>query len=160
MRLEVDVVPDNSGINVARHVVDDLSRRVLNDQDLGWRLAMATHELLDNARKYGTGETAALSLFITREGTGYVANVQVRTQSTVEQIAVLRGALEAVQGAEDAWSFYLQAMQRTAARDEGSGLGLARIRAEGEMTLSATFDDGFVSVSAELRVDGQPGGSP
>jgi hypothetical protein len=160
VRLEVAVVPDAAGISMARHVVDDLSRRVLSDQDLGWRLAMATHELLDNARKYGVGTTAELSLEITPAGAGQVANVRVRTQASPEQMAVLRGALEAVQGASDAWGFYLEAMHRTAARDVGSGLGLARIRAEGEMTLTATFEDDYVSIRAELQVEGEPGGHP
>jgi hypothetical protein len=163
MRLEVALVPDPNGISMARDVVNDLSCRVLSDEDLGWRLGMATHELLDNARKYGSGRTADFLFYIEAAGAGHVANMKVRTRSNPEQIASLKETLAEIQGATDAWAFYLQAMQRTAAREEGSGLGLARIRAEGEMTLSASFDDDLVSICVELRVDGtnsMEGGTP
>src|SRR5215471_9526664 len=51
--VESSLVPDAKTISAARRIVDDISSQVLADPDLGWRLAMAAHELLDNARKYG-----------------------------------------------------------------------------------------------------------
>jgi two-component sensor histidine kinase len=155
MRLRVALVPDTSGISLAHHAVDDLSRRILKDQDLGWRVAMVAHELLDNARRHGAGGTAELSVEIDVTEDGHVANMRVRSRSTPAQIELLRTTLAEVQGAADAWSYYLRVAQKTAGQKDGSGLGLARIRAEGEMALSATFEaDDYVSVCAELRVEG------
>ena len=36
--LEVKLVPDASMIVTTQHVVDEISRRVLSDSDLGWRI--------------------------------------------------------------------------------------------------------------------------
>ena len=45
--------------------------------------------------------------------------------------------------------FYQKTMRANAHRRGGSGLGLARIRAEGEMDLRYQVDDGHVSIFAE-----------
>jgi two-component sensor histidine kinase len=156
MRLRVALVPDTSGIGLAHHAVDDLSRRILKDQDLGWRVAMVAHELLDNARRHGVGGTAELFIDIDVTEEGHVANMRVRSRSTPAQLEQFRTTLAEVQGAPDAWSYYLEVAHRTAATSKDrSGLGLARIRAEGEMAITATFEpDDYVSVCAELRRGG------
>src|SRR5262249_21676433 len=50
--VESSLLPDAKTICATQRIVDDLSRQILADDDLGWRLAMVAHELLDNARKY------------------------------------------------------------------------------------------------------------
>jgi hypothetical protein len=155
MSLEVSIVPDAAAIAMTQRVVDDMARCISRDQDVGWRLAMATHELLDNARKYGREEVASFRFEIVATDAGHVANMHVRSHGTSGHIAALQGTMKGIDQAADAWSFYLDALQRCAdSDDDRSGLGLARICAEGEMRLFISVEEGeYVSVGAELRFE-------
>ncbi len=150
--LESSFVPDAKGISTTRRIVDDLSSHVLDDPDLGWRLAMAAHELLDNARKYGREGTVRFRLKIDATKEGYIAMLRVENRDHAENRANLLSVVREIQSAADPWALYLTALQRTASRDDGSGLGLARISAEGEMTLTVSVgDDENIRVEATLE---------
>jgi hypothetical protein len=155
-RVQLDVsLEHDSAISIAQRVVDDLSGRLFGDQDIGWRLAMATHELLDNALRYGRDGTANLVLLIEQVQGGRTASVRVRSRADGEAVQELRRRVGRLGEAKDAWAFYIDAMRQTARETTGSGLGLARLSAEGEMTVSLAEEaPDFVSVLAELRIEG------
>ncbi len=50
--------------------------------------------------------------------------------------------------APDPFQFYLQLMGQSARQEEGSGLGLTRIRVEGEMQLSHSVKGEWVEITA------------
>jgi hypothetical protein len=151
MRLEVDLVPEPAAISTTQRVVDDMSRCILKDGDLGWRLAMATYELLDNAHKYGSNDVARLRLSIEPCGTGHAASLGVQTRANPEDVEALKQLVAEMHAATDAWTFYHMLIARSAARTDGSGIGLARIWAEGDMVLDISVEGDIVRIEARLE---------
>jgi hypothetical protein len=141
-------------VSAVRGVVDELAAQLLPDADVVWRLSMAACELLDNARKYGQGDVARLRVAIEPLADGYLATVQVQSVATADAIGALQRVVLDMKSSADAWTHYLATAATVVTRSEGSGLGLARIWAEGEMQLDVTFDDeGRVTVGATLKVE-------
>jgi two-component sensor histidine kinase len=154
-RVQVDVsfLPDAPAILLTQRVVMDVSRRFFSDEDVGWRLGMAAHELMDNARKYGQGEVARLRFAIEPTEGGHCATIDVHSRGSAADIRDLERAVVEITQAADTQAAYLAAMRRAGPRDDQtSGFGLARIVAEGEMVLSLTVNDGRVGVNACLHV--------
>lgn len=134
---------------VVRRFITDFYERVLSDDDSTSRLALATQELLENAIKYGTHGDTVLSIELDRR----VGEVRVRTsnRSDPSNIAVLRQRFAEMSAAPDAFKFYQQLLRSTANDAIGSGLGLARIRCEGEMDVDLKVEGDLVGVSAIAR---------
>jgi hypothetical protein len=155
LRLELDVEPSVATISTMRHVVDELSCRLLGDADGGWRLSMAAYELLDNARKYGQDRVAHFCLDIEPLAEGHQATILVQNVADRDQAGSVQQLWSSMQQSTDAWAFYLATTAETAAATEGSGLGLARIWAEGGMELGVAVDEERrVTVRATLVVGG------
>jgi hypothetical protein len=65
----------------------------------------------------------------------------------------LAAGIDALNEAPDANVYYLDRMEQTATRTDGSGLGLARIRAEADMTVSYEREgDDRVCIVARTRL--------
>jgi hypothetical protein len=115
-------------------------------------VALATHELLENAVRYSTdGETTVRIEVTRRPGHKQVA---IRTWNRSEQahIAFLEQLFAEMKQDMDPFDYYQLLMRRNAKRQGGSGLGLARIRAEAEMELAYEIQEGRVCMLAQTLV--------
>jgi len=133
-------------ISIVRCFVSEFYARAVEDADVASRLALATHELLENAAKYATGGETYLHVDLDRS-TGTVT-VRTRNRTTPERIAVLERSFTELAGANDPAGLYNAMLRRTAAQEQGSGLGLARIRIEGEMSLDLVVTGDLVEINA------------
>lgn len=133
-------------ITIVRRFISEFFTCVVADPDVASRLALATHELLENAAKYATGGETYLYVDVDR-ATGGVT-VRTRNRTNAERIAVLEGRFEALTSTKDPVALYNMMLRRTALEAEGSGLGLARIRSEGEMMLDLSVTDDLVEIRA------------
>jgi hypothetical protein len=147
-------------ISVVRGFVVDFYARVIDDPDTAHRLALVTHELLENAAKYSTNGEAAL--FVELDPHNDAVTVRTANRATASRIAVLVKTFAEITAARDAQALYLEAMRRSAEKVSGSGgLGLARIWAEGDMELRLVQDGDRVEIHARgsLR-NGSPAPTP
>jgi hypothetical protein len=155
MQLKMGLKPNHASVSTMRQVVRDLAREVICDEDVSWRLSMAAHELLDNARCYGEDGTAHLDVDIEPREDGHVATVAVRSLATLEEAVHFQEVWTHMQRSTDARAFYLAAIAKAMEHPGQTGLGLARIWAEGEMALAVAVDDNRrVTVSARLETEG------
>lgn len=149
--VEIRFAPNADLISAVRRFVSTFYQDVLGDAALASRMALAAHELLENAVKYSTdGETRTILEVIFEPAP--LVSVSTWNRAGAENIHKLEEIFHAMALEPDAGVFYQHAMRQTATRTDGSGLGLARIQAEAEMALSCSIDAGLVAIHAELRV--------
>jgi hypothetical protein len=148
IRLHLCFAPNAALIGAVRRFVVDFFERVLAHEEMGDRLGLVAHELLENAIKYSTDPSAVVSLLIVRATRSSEIRIQTQNAASPAHIKRLKGIVDAMGAANDAMAFYQQLMRDSVRRNEGSGLGLARIWAEGEMRLSLTIEDNEVQLSA------------
>jgi hypothetical protein len=141
-----ELVPD------VRDFVESLYLRILNDADLSGRLAIATHELLENAVKYSSDGATSLRVEVVPDAEARAIMVQTRNRADDQHVATLRGYLDEMRASGDPTGYYYQRMRRAARDASVSQLGLARIQCEAEMQLSCTIEGDTVTIHAEATV--------
>lgn len=144
-------------VSTVRRFVSEFYRELLRDDDISHKLAMATHEMLENAVHYSTDRCAELLISAHKNEREMVVTIRTKNRATDERLAKVRMALDEVVGAADPVSMYNHLVRRAAKRtDGGSGLGLGRIRAEADLALSYAIDGDTVSVTAEGHFQDAP----
>lgn len=113
---------------------------------------MVVHELVENLVKYSAGGMCELSVEVAAEGATRTVRIEASNDVGAEEAEQLQRFLIELQDAADPVAFYDRTIQASAKRRHGSGLGLARIRAEGEMELSHHIAGGRISIVAEAAL--------
>jgi hypothetical protein len=153
--MELNFRPNVQLVSVVRRFVSEFYARFLADPDTTSRVALATHELLENAVKYSRdGETTIRIEMLVRE-TPLRVRILLRNRTELAHIHAIRELVDGMAAAPDPTVFYHQLITKKARRTEGSGLGLARICAEGEMKVSLDVQAGDVVVLEATTVVGE-----
>ncbi len=149
---ELRFQPTVALVSTVRRFVTDFYREQFHDADVSHKLAMATHEMLENTVHYSIDRRSELVISLHRVSGQYVVTIQTKNRATEERLDKVRHALEEVVSAEDPEALYNQLVRRAPKRrDGGSGLGLGRIRAEADLALSYAIEGDTVVVTAEGR---------
>lgn len=114
-------------------------------QDREAQVALAVHELMQNAVPHARGEEVELMLEVSRERD--VVAIRVSNRCSDEDYRALRERVEAMNREPDALAHYVQAMRENPATTRG-GLGLARVRFEAQLEISVRREAGRVIVEA------------
>jgi anti-sigma regulatory factor (Ser/Thr protein kinase) len=119
------------------------------------QLALAVHELMQNAVPHSHGEEVELTLEVAPESDR--VEVAVTNRCSDAEYLALTERIEGMNREPDALKHYLETMRQTPAAARG-GLGLARVRFEGQLTLSTSRSLGRVTVHASgpLRAPALP----
>lgn len=143
--------PNVALVSVVRRFVVEFFTQFLDDPDSTSRIALATHELLENGVKYASDEETNLSIEIRSDDTGRTVVIQTRNRAGTGNIAKLRELVDEM-NQQDAMTFYQTLMRRSLGTPLGcSGLGIARIRTEGEMSVELNIDNDTVTIVATAR---------
>jgi len=152
--LELRLETDKADASLVRRFVSGHYECVLADDDVAYRLGMAAHELIENAANYASDHRARLRIERSDAGEDQ-QSVTLSIQNTTAPMHAerLAGQLREMQSCADARQYYRTLMLRAARkRGPAGGLGLARIRAEGQMTITLAREGDEVCVRAELHV--------
>jgi hypothetical protein len=135
-------------VSTVRRFTDEFYRRVLAEQEVSARLALATHELLENAVAYATDGETAIRIELHEEK----LVVKTWNRTTPDRLAAVRDMIDEINRTADADDYYQAQLLKTARRTDGSGLGLARIRAEALMTLGYEIDHDQLCILATTPI--------
>jgi len=158
---ELQFRPSASLIQIIRRFVSDFYEGMLEDPDAVSRVALATHELLENAVKYSADGATALSITLEPapdasrgepSAEGSELAIRLSNRAGEEHIEALRELFEEMEHYPDPFDHYQAVLERGARRKSGSGLGIARVRAEGEMSMSYRIEGDGVCIVARTRV--------
>ncbi len=146
---ELSFSPDVALVASVRRFVGDFYVRLLGDKDLAANVAMATHELLENAVSYSYDQRSEFRISVRRNAGSATIALETKNRATPERLDLVRRALDEVVSAKDPAAFYIDLMGRAAKRrDGGSGLGLGRIRAEADLSLEYEIADDMLTLTA------------
>ena len=158
---DMTFAPTTRLVSVVRRFVLSLYQRILADAEVSSQLALVTHELLENAVKYNIDDETMLRVTMTpqNDSTSNISvTIRTRNRATPENIQLAERLITRVREAEDPFMFYQELIIASAEAPEGSGLGLARIRAETEMTIDFKIEGDEIEIVAHAQV--RPGGEP
>lgn len=145
--------PTTTLITSTRRFADDMLGTVLSDPDSTSRITLTIHELLENTLKYSLDGQALLQVLVENGENGRRrVEITAKNRATPEQARDLGRRIHALSVAEDPMELYADLM-RESVKSTGSGLGLARIRVEGEMQLSCSLEGDSVIVSARTAAE-------
>jgi two-component sensor histidine kinase len=152
LSIEVALKPQLDQVWAVRQLLEVYYKPILGDPDLVSRLGIAAHELLENAAKYGGDGESRVRIEIEKGGPRDLLCVSVRNPIRASYVDELRDVFDEMTRTQDAYAFYQARIARAAKLKEGSGLGLARICAEAEMSLSMEVVEEQVCVRAVAAV--------
>lgn len=145
---ELEFTPNIRLVPIVRRFVSDFYGEVFDDAEVVSRLALATHELMENAVRHNSGGEARLVVELRDVEGEKRISVRISNPAWPEAIERLARLMDAMGQAPDPMQFYLQLMGQTARQEEGSGLGLTRILVEGGMQLSHIVQGQRVEITA------------
>jgi anti-sigma regulatory factor (Ser/Thr protein kinase) len=114
-------------------------------QDREAQVALAVHELMQNAVPHAHGEEVELMLEVSRERD--VIAIRVSNRCSDEDFLMLRERIEKMNTEPDALAHYVKMMRENPANTRG-GLGLARVRFEAQLEISVRREAGRAIVEA------------
>jgi hypothetical protein len=155
LSFDLSIDPNPRFVSTVRRFVEETFDRLLPDPDAVFRVSMTAHELLENAAKYSLVGRALLRFSTRIEGEQAIVNLSLINETTPEHIERLRGRIDAICGAPDAFAHYQKLMKDTSRDAHESGLGLARIAAEAEMMLGLEVKGNTVAIMASTRARGR-----
>lgn len=145
--------PNVELITSTRRFVSELFDSVLIDPDAVSRVALTIHELLENTLKYSTDGLVCLEVTVSDVGDKKVVKICASNRANPAQLGELKQRIDALRDAHDPMGFYVSMMIDSVGREDGSGLGLARIRVEGEMDLAYSIDGDIITITAATPVE-------
>ena len=145
---ELNFSPNARLVPSVRRFVSEFYSHVLASPDFTSQLAVATHELLDNAVRYSLDGNTSIRIGIKRLPRSTRVTIDTRNRAPAMSIDAMRTVLDELASAADPDAHYQVLMRRSAKRVDGSGLGLGRVRAESGMALSYEVEEDSVHVRA------------
>jgi hypothetical protein len=145
--VELSFQPCLESVSALRRFLEIHYGRLDCDARLISRMAVTVHELLENAAKYSSGGGSNLRVVID-PALPRALSVSVDNHADPRHLPGLQETIDELSSAPDPLDVYQRYLLRAATRDEGSGLGLARIFVEADMDVKLEHHDGRICIKA------------
>jgi hypothetical protein len=156
--IHLEFRPDPQLISMTRKFVEEFYGRFLADPDAASRVMLTIHELLENVAKFSSDGLSRLAVqMMDRDGRCFV-QIRSRNVCAPRGLAQLRRLLDELRTCKDPMALYYRSIAESVDGVDGAegavgpGLGLARIRAEGEMDIDYAVRGNEVTILAQTQV--------
>jgi hypothetical protein len=131
-----------------------LSQLTLQDLEMQSRVRIAVAELTENVIKYGRRGSQRVDIALQQRRGQLYLRIETTNSAPERDIGRAVELLSQIRDSADPVAYYDQLILSVApTRDPGvSGLGLARIRAEGELELDYRVDGDVLTISVETPI--------
>jgi hypothetical protein len=150
--IELNFRPNVALVAVVRRFVSEFYTRIVGDDDAVSRIALATHELLENAVRYASDGETRLRIEVDGAATGRRVHIRLCNHADPQHISAMREIVDALHATDDPKTYYNDLLKKAAKRLAGSGLGLARVAVESEMQLRYTIEQDRVTVDGTAQL--------
>jgi len=153
LQCELAISPGPYAVATIARLLSDLSRRALESDEVGARLFVAVHELVDNTLRHSIDGRGRIQRRIRQGGERVRITLLTCNRASFESRAHLIAFFDELDASTDRDSFYRGLIHRTTYCGS-PGLGLGRIYGEVAMDLSLDLNEGddVVRLRAETSV--------
>lgn len=155
LAVSMSAFPSDRIVSAISRLILEFCRGLVDDPDVADRFYMAAQELAENLVKYSSGPQVSLAAELRTSDEGAVLELEAKNHSTPAQLAAVEKRLAELTTATDPVEFYDRLIRESAPLEEVSGLGLARIRAEGELEVDYSIHDSQLTISVRASVHPQ-----
>jgi len=146
--IHVSFRPNIRLVSTVRRFTEEFYDRMLDDHEVSEKVALATHELLENAITYASTDETGVRVEINDNE----LVVKTWNHTSPERLAELVSTIDEMNQSPDPDVYYQAMLHKTAYRTDGSGLGLARIRAETGMAITYEVTTDRVCIQARATI--------
>jgi hypothetical protein len=139
-------------IRTISRLVFEHCRNISLDDDTAARFQMAAQELMENVVKYSAGPQVRLEVELSRGTPGQRLYVRACNEASAEQLREVERRLTEVISSKDPIALYDRLIRESAPQLDVSGLGLVRLRAEGDFSIEYTIEGSVLTISAYMKV--------
>lgn len=129
-------------------VVTDFCHNVADDPDVEFAFRLAAYELTENLVKYSVGGLASVCIEVVSTVRGPEIVLTTENDAEPERLSDAMACLEAVERALDPIGHFDRLVRESIASPNESRLGLGRLRAEGDLTISHQVTDNRLMIQA------------
>lgn len=135
--IELSCRPNVQLASLVREFITQFYRRLFSSRNEVGFVALATHELLENAIRHSVDRETTIRIEVSRDGNSGRGLVSIRTWNRAQpsKIAALTSLIDEMNRVSDPQEFYQGVLKKFSAIDRDVGLGIARVRAEAFMSL-------------------------
>jgi hypothetical protein len=150
--IKLQISPAWEHVNATREYFVTVLSHTLADAAIASQIALAAHELIENAIKYSASDKGKIRVQVEERSRAVV--VTVENDARRQDIANLLTEISAVAETKDPMAYYRSKIEHAVQRTDGRNcLGLARIRFESQMTIKWTISGTRVRISAIRNLD-------
>ncbi len=139
-------------IRTISQLVFEHCRNIALDDDTAARFQMAAQELTENVVKYSAGPRVRLEVELRRGTPGQRLYVRASNEASAEQLREVERRLTELISSEDPVGLYDRLIRESAPQLDVSGLGLVRLRAEGNFSVEYSIAGSVLTISAYMNV--------
>ena len=118
---ELNFKPNVALVSVVRRFVTEFYQRFLSDPDGTSRVALATHELLENAVKYSKDGETTIRIDVDTNSSPKTVRIKLRNRAEAKHIAEIRELLDGIAASTDAFAFYQALIRARRGRRKAPG---------------------------------------
>jgi hypothetical protein len=148
--------PSEFLVSAISQLVGDFCQIGLRDLDLSSRFHMAAHELAENITKYSTRARVTLEMELAETGGVHTLSVKTKNHTSPDRLLEVERRLQELKTTKDPVALYDRMIEETAPLEGVSGLGLARIRAEGGLDFDYFIDGDELTMVVQAPVPQPP----